>query len=485
MVEPMGFHLSLPRKKARNLRQHIRIMADAMISRRLHGGYAVPASAMADAASDGGVTPQVMTVVGPVDPAAAALSGYGLASEHLFFDPSALLPVTSASPAAIRNAKLSLDIRGALIESPHDNLENVYLNNEKLSEEELLSFRAAGGSFLVDATVAALGRNPKALRRLAKSTGISIVMGTGFGVAQTHPAWLSAESQESIAAMMQRELEGGVIESDEEGRLRAGIIGAIGISATPHQEELKVLRAAASVAARTRAPLFVDPPFLGNGCSPRSWSSEARKNFFDEIIDVIYSSAQEAGGGEQSVRVVFLKCGYLCEDTTVLLHLCSRGVFLSFDGIGCGGVYLADVDVSFPGDERLAKSLARLIRAGGASQLLLCHGYKYRMLLRSGGGSGLEHLPLRFLERLRREVGPEGQAAIADMTRGNLVGVLTYYLQPPPPKIEVKVWHCDACKKQFPEEHEAFTKFRFQFCSPKCLTAGRKATNNWTEITES
>ena len=150
------------------------------------------------------------------------------------------------------------------------------------------------------------------------------------------------------------------------------------------------------------------------------------------------------------MRVVFLKCGYLCEDTTLLLHLCSRGVFLSFDGIGCGGVYLADVDVSFPGDERLAKSLARLIRAGAASQLLLCHGYKYRMLLRSGGGSGLEHLPLRFLERLRREVGPEGQAAIADMTRGNLVGVLTYYLQPPPPKIEVKVWHCDACKKQFP-----------------------------------
>jgi hypothetical protein len=34
----------------------------------------------------------------------------------------------------------------------------------------------------------------------------------------------------------------------------------------------------------------------------------------------------------------------------------------------------------------------------------------------------------------------------------------------------------------FPEEHEAFTKFCFQFCSPKCLTAGRKATNNWADI---
>jgi hypothetical protein len=78
---------------------------------------------------------------------------------------------------------------------------------------------------LVDTTVATLGRNPKALRRLSKATNVKILMGTGFGVAPSHPPWLAAESHESIAAMLKRELEGGSIESDEEGRLCAGFIG--------------------------------------------------------------------------------------------------------------------------------------------------------------------------------------------------------------------------------------------------------------------
>ena len=82
-----------------------------------------------------------------------------------------------------------------------------------------------GGRLLVDTTVATLGRNPKALRRLSKATNVKILMGTGFGVAPSHPPWLAAESHESIAAMLKRELEGGSIESDEEGRLCAGFIG--------------------------------------------------------------------------------------------------------------------------------------------------------------------------------------------------------------------------------------------------------------------
>ena len=82
-----------------------------------------------------------------------------------------------------------------------------------------------GGRLLVDTTVATLGRNPKALRRLSKATNVKILMGTGFGVAPSHPPWLAAESHESIAAMLRRELEGGSIESDDEGRLCAGFIG--------------------------------------------------------------------------------------------------------------------------------------------------------------------------------------------------------------------------------------------------------------------
>jgi len=152
------------------------------------------------------------------------------------------------------------ELAGDLIENPDENLENVHLNSETDAEAELRAFRAAGGRsifrmrneladcswvanrnecpemyicfayllggrLLVDTTVATLGRNPKALRRLSKATNVKILMGTGFGVAPSHPPWLAAESHESIAAMLKRELEGGSIESDEEGRLCAGFIG--------------------------------------------------------------------------------------------------------------------------------------------------------------------------------------------------------------------------------------------------------------------
>lgn len=127
------------------------------------------------------------------------------------------------------------------------NLENVHLNSEKVAEAELHSFRQAGGVLVVDTTVASLGRNPKALWRLSRATDVSVVMGTGFGVHASHPPWLAAESQESVAAMMERELSGGSIESDEHARLRAGVIGGIGISLVPHDNELKVLKAATTV----------------------------------------------------------------------------------------------------------------------------------------------------------------------------------------------------------------------------------------------
>ena len=239
--------------------------------------------------------------------------------QHLFRDPSSLLPPAPSAPPPIRAAALTLDIRGALIEDPEQNLENVHLNSEKAAEAELIAFRAAGGRLLLDTTVASLGRNPRALRRLARATNVSIVMGCGFSVAASHPSWLAGESQDSIAAMMQRELEGGAIESDDEGRLRAGFIGAIGVSAAPHEVELRVLRAAVQAAVKTGAPLFVEPAYVLGG--------EQARLYLNGILDIIgqemlrLGACAHAGGGDhesgrgqlKGIRLVLLRCGYLCE----------------------------------------------------------------------------------------------------------------------------------------------------------------------------
>mmetsp|Transcript_23342 Transcript_23342/g.34254 ORF Transcript_23342/g.34254 Transcript_23342/m.34254 type:complete len:109 (-) Transcript_23342:32-358(-) len=106
------------------------------------------------------------------------------------------------------------------------------------------------------------------------------------------------------------------------------------------------------------------------------------------------------------------------------------------------------------------------------------------MHLLSGGGFGLPHLPTSFTRRLERLVAatPQLVRLVAEVTHTNMERLLTYYIPPPPEKVETKLWLCDACRKGFGEEQEAFTKFHLQFCSPKCLTAGRKATNNWADI---
>jgi len=58
--------------------------------------------------------PLIMTILGPIDPRGDGdLNGCSLASEHLFRNPSSLLPHACVEVGGrIRNAALTLDIRG-------------------------------------------------------------------------------------------------------------------------------------------------------------------------------------------------------------------------------------------------------------------------------------------------------------------------------------------------------------------------------------
>ena len=49
-------------------------------------------------------------------------------------------------------------------------------------------FRRVGGQTVVDPTNASLSRDPLALARISRATGLNIVMGAGYYVAAAHPA---------------------------------------------------------------------------------------------------------------------------------------------------------------------------------------------------------------------------------------------------------------------------------------------------------
>ena len=138
--------------------------------------------------------------------------------------------------------------------------DNLLLDDESLAQKELSYFKKAGGRTVVDASLQGIGRNPEALKRISKETGINIIMGTGFYVGETHPKELDAMDDAQIADIMVKELTEGI------DGIRAGYIGEIGISEIFDEKERKVLRAAAIASKKTGVAINVHiNPWTENG----------------------------------------------------------------------------------------------------------------------------------------------------------------------------------------------------------------------------
>ena len=82
---------------------------------------------------------------------------------------------------------------------PFVNLDNCALDDEPLAIAELLAFAHAGGVTVVDPTCRGIGRNPAALQRIARATGLNIVMGSGYYLQSSHPPEVAGMSVDAIA----------------------------------------------------------------------------------------------------------------------------------------------------------------------------------------------------------------------------------------------------------------------------------------------
>ena len=75
----------------------------------------------------------------------------------------------------------------------------------------------------MDVTSIGIGRDPVALLRISRATGLNVVMGAGYYIDQTHSDWLRKASVDEIAKSIIKDVDEGV---DGTG-IRAGIIGEI------------------------------------------------------------------------------------------------------------------------------------------------------------------------------------------------------------------------------------------------------------------
>jgi phosphotriesterase-related protein len=245
--------------------------------------------------------------------------------------------------------------------------------DEPVIVEELAAFRAAGGGALVDLTLDGVGRDPEWLARLARATGLHIVMGSGWYRGAHYPAetLVDRRSVDSLADEIVSDATDGVRGTG----IRAGIIGEIGtdkpwISA---QEE-RVHRAAARAARRTGLAITT--------------------HAVQSTVGLDQLTIFEAEGADLT-RVVI---GHADSNPSLDYHLAiaERGATVEFDFLG-----MSFTPLERHGEGRIVDNLRELIGRGHLDRIMLSQDVCHDSQLRRYGGNGYTYLADSFLPRLR------------------------------------------------------------------------------------
>ncbi len=127
----------------------------------------------------------VRTVLGPIP---VESMGVTLMHEHVLLDTSSWWKrPCCASDIGFSERLLDISMIGDLRMNPFLNRDNCGLLDVKAAVEELGHFVEYGGRTVVDPTNVGIGRDPSALQRVARRTGLNIVMGAGFYLEASHP----------------------------------------------------------------------------------------------------------------------------------------------------------------------------------------------------------------------------------------------------------------------------------------------------------
>lgn len=318
---------------------------------------------------------KVMTVAGPI-PASAL--GVTLMHEHILNDCRCWWHAPKTPERQyLAEGFVCMEILGELRQDPFVNKHNITLDDEPLAIAELKDFAREGGQTVVEPTCQGIGRDPAALRRISKASGLNIVMGAGYYLGSSHPAKVAGMTIDQIADEIVHEANVGVDGTD----VKIGLIGEIGVSSDFTAEEEKSLRAAARAQGRTGLPLMVHLP---------GWFRLGHK-----VLDIA-----EAEGADLR-HTVLCHMNPSHEDLAYQSELAARGAFIEYDMIGMDFFY-ADQQVQCPSDEEAARAIVRLVERGHIDRILLSHDVFLKMMLTRYGGNGYAYILRHFLPRLKR-----------------------------------------------------------------------------------
>lgn len=310
----------------------------------------------------------VQTVLGAI---AKGEMGITLSHEHCLIDLTCALDHSRTGPeGGLMNEPLSFKNVGHVRYHPLDCRDNLMLMDEALAIEELSYFKEAGGNAVVDMTNRDLNRDPLALVRISKATGLHIIMGSGYYEAGAQDAQrMEALGEEQITAEIIADIRDGV----DGTAIRSGLIGEIGCSWPLRKLEEKVLRASGIAQKHTGAPLVVHPG--------RDESAP------DELVSIL----KEVGAD--------LSHTVMCHiDRTVFraenrYKLADAGCFLAYDIWGTEGHYPRALSVTdVLNDTQRIAAIKDLMARGYRDQILISHDICWKCRYRAFGGHGYAHI---------------------------------------------------------------------------------------------
>jgi phosphotriesterase-related protein len=258
------------------------------------------------------------------------------------------------------------------------NIENLKMFDQDAAIAEAGLFKRAGGSTIVDVTNIGIGRDPRALVRIANATGLNIVMGSGYYVAAVHPDGMDEKTEEEIADEIVRDIVEGV---DGTG-VRAGIIGEIGCSWPWTENERKSVRAGVLAQRRTGAPLTIHPG--RHETAPL------------EIIAVL----QEVGADLQ--RTIMCHIERTMYDWRSVQEVAQSGCYVEYDLFGHESSYYPLAPSTYmPSDAQRLEQIARLIAEGHLEQVLMSQDICANHRLVKYGGHGYGHILESIVPRMK------------------------------------------------------------------------------------
>jgi len=329
----------------------------------------------------------IITVDGVIEPKKLGVTSV---HEHLLIDLSwAVKEPKDVLRKALFHQAVDITKLSVLRRTPLAVMDNCILDDMMLIEDELLEFKRAGGSTIVELSCRGFHVDPVALRRISRAVGINIIASTGYYTAALHPSNMDEMTVEDLESVLLADIETGI---DGSG-VRAGVIGEMGVSTEMHQNEKKALIAAAHVSKKTGIAVMVHI------------SAPAHEGSFPlglEAIEVLASEGAEIG------KVAICHADSPLDiNVEYCIEILKKGVYLSFDNYNHEH-YVAKKDREMYGgpsssDLQRVRVTKQLMDRGYVAKMLIGQDTCFKTMCHRYGGYGFDHIITNIIPMMQDE----------------------------------------------------------------------------------